>query len=125
MLDSPTTSIDTLIERIRNEDEYMPLARRCDLLNRTHRDLLDALKNLQRRTESIANNSRKYYSHLVTGEIMESPRSAADTVDRLMTKQNNLMTSIIEICGLLGIIDDIAECLVDVVLVDAANGLRF
>jgi len=125
MLDSPTTSIDTLIERIRNEDEFVTLARRCDELNRTHRDLLTALNRLRDKIDNIADNSRTFYTQLVTGEVMESPRLAADTVDRLMTKQNNLTTSIYEIAGMYGIIDDIAEVLIDVILVDAANGLRF
>lgn len=125
MLDSPATSIDTIIERIRNEDEYRVLARRCDDLNRTHRDLLDAVSSLARKAENIAANSRTYFVGSVRGNSLASPCHIANEVDVLMTRQNNLMESIHDIAALSGFDVDTAEVLIDVVLLDAANGLSF
>jgi prefoldin subunit 5 len=120
-----TASIDTLIERIRNEDEYRVLARRCDSLNRTHRDLRDALYRLARKAQSITDNAITYFTTSSRGTAMESPCDIANEVDRLMTQQNNLMESIHDIAALSDIDVDTAEVLIEVVLLDAANGLRF
>lgn len=125
MLDSPTTSIDTIIERIRNEDEYRVLARRCDDLNRTHRDLLDAVSSLARKAKNIAATSRTYFVASVRGNSLASPSHIANEVDLLMTRQNTLMESIHDIAALSGFDVATAEAVIAAVIDDAANGLPF